>query len=110
MKIFIASLPFKMEEKDIKETFEEYGEVSSVKLVLDKDSGKKKGYGFVEMSDDEQAKKAIQELNGLEIMGRTIAVTEAEDKGRGNSRKGGSSGSRNFQGRDNNYRSFDKDY
>lgn len=84
MKIFVASLPFKLEESDIKETFEEYGEVSSVKLVLDKETGRKKGFGFVEMPDDDQAKKAIEDLNGLEIYGRAIAVTKAEDKSGGN--------------------------
>ena len=84
MKIFVASLPFKLEENDIRETFEEYGEVSSVKLVLDKETGRKKGFGFVEMPDDEQAKKAIQDLNGLEIYGRAIAVTQAEEKANNN--------------------------
>ncbi|WP_069659076.1 RNA recognition motif domain-containing protein [Arcticibacter eurypsychrophilus] len=91
MKIFVASLPFKLEESDIKETFEEYGEVSSVKLVLDKETGRKKGFGFVEMPDDEQAKKAILDLNGLEIFGRAIAVTQAEEKPNGG-RKGGFGG------------------
>ncbi|WP_235048393.1 RNA recognition motif domain-containing protein [Arcticibacter svalbardensis] len=87
----MASLPFKLEESDIKETFEEYGEVSSVKLVLDKETGRKKGFGFVEMPDDEQAKKAIEDLNGLEIFGRAIAVTQAEEKPNGG-RKGGFGG------------------
>lgn len=89
MKIFVASLPFKLEENDIRETFEEYGEVSSVKLVLDKETGRKKGFGFVEMPDDEQAKKAIEDLNGLEIYGRAIAVTQAEEKAGGNRRSSG---------------------
>lgn len=92
MKIFVASLPFKLEENDIRETFEEYGEVSSVKLVLDKETGRKKGFGFVEMPDDEQAQKAIDELNGLEIYGRAIAVTQAEEKAGGARRGGGGYG------------------
>ncbi len=87
MKIFVASLPFKLEENDIRETFEEYGEVSSVKLVLDKETGKKKGFGFVEMPDDEQARKAIADLNGLEIYGRAIAVAQAEEKAGGNNNR-----------------------
>ncbi|WP_407428742.1 RNA recognition motif domain-containing protein [Arcticibacter sp.] len=94
MKIFVASLPFKLEENDIRETFEEYGEVSSVKLVLDKETGRKKGFGFVEMPDDEQAKKAIEDLNGLEIFGRAIAVTQAEEKPNGGRRPGGFSNDR----------------
>ncbi|WP_374165108.1 RNA recognition motif domain-containing protein [Arcticibacter sp. MXS-1] len=94
MKIFVASLPFKLEENDIRETFEEYGEVSSVKLVLDKETGKKKGFGFVEMPDDEQARKAIADLNGLEIYGRAIAVAQAEEKVQNNNRRGGFGGNR----------------
>lgn len=94
MKIFVASLPFKLEENDIRETFEEYGTVSSVKLVLDKETGRKKGFGFVEMPDDEQAQKAIDDLNGLEIYGRAIAVTKAQEKNNNNNRRGGFGGNR----------------
>jgi RNA recognition motif-containing protein len=80
MNIFVASLPFQLEESDVRETFEEYGAVSSVKLILDKETGKKRGFGFVEMPDDEQALKAISELNGLEVFGRPIAVSKAEKR------------------------------
>lgn len=80
MNIFVASLPYQLEEADVKETFEEFGTVSSVKLILDKETGKKRGFGFVEMPDEEEAQKAITELNGLEVFGRTISVSKAEDK------------------------------
>ena len=80
MNIFVASLPYQLEEADVKETFEEFGAVSSVKLILDKETGKKRGFGFVEMPDEEEAQKAITELNGLEVFGRTISVSKAEDK------------------------------
>lgn len=80
MNIFVASLPYQLEEADVKETFEEFGTVSSVKLILDKETGKKRGFGFVEMPDDEEAQKAITELNGLEVFGRNISVSKAEDK------------------------------
>jgi RNA recognition motif-containing protein len=80
MNIFVASLPYQLEEADVKETFEEFGTVSSVKLILDKETGKKRGFGFVEMPDDQEAQKAITELNGLEVFGRTISVSKAEDK------------------------------
>jgi len=96
MKIFIASLPFQLEETDVKETFEEYGEVSSVKLILDKETGRKRGFGFVEMPNDEEASKAIEELNGIEIYGRSIAVSKAEERKEGARRPGFS--------RDNNRR------
>ncbi|MBC7913438.1 MAG: RNA-binding protein [Pyrinomonadaceae bacterium] len=80
MNIFVASLPYQLEEADVKETFEEFGTVSSVKLILDKETGKKRGFGFVEMPDDEEAQKAITELNGLEVFGRNISVSKAEEK------------------------------
>lgn len=107
MKIFVASLPFKLEENDLRETFEEYGEVSSVKLVLDRETGKKKGFGFVEMPDDEQAQKAIDDLNGLEILGRAIAVAKAESKATNTRKPGGFNNSRpggfNKDGYNRNY-------
>ena len=80
MNIFVASLPFQLEEADIRQTFEEFGTVSSVKLILDKETGRKRGFGFVEMPDDEQGQEAIDKLNGSEFHGRAISVSKAEDK------------------------------
>ena len=80
MNIFVGSLPFTTEEAKLKELFEEYGEVTSVKIISDKYSGRSKGFGFVEMSDNEKAKKAIEELNCTELEGRTIVVNEAEER------------------------------
>jgi RNA recognition motif-containing protein len=80
MNIFVGSLPFSLEEAKLKELFEEFGEVTSAKIISDKYSGRSKGFGFVEMSDDEQAKKAIDGLNGTEVEGRTIVVNEAEER------------------------------
>ena len=80
MNIFVGSLPFSLEEAKLKELFEEFGEVTSVKIISDKYSGRSKGFGFVEMSDDEQAKKAIEGLNGTEVEGRSIVVNEAEER------------------------------
>jgi len=80
MNIFVGSLPFKLEEADLKELFEAYGEVSSVKLINDRETGRSKGFGFVEMPDDESAQTAITALNGSEIGGRTIAVSQAEER------------------------------
>jgi RNA recognition motif-containing protein len=94
MKIFCGSLPFSLEETELKEFFEEYGEVTSSVIISDKFSGRSKGFGFVEMSNDEQAQKAIEELNGAEVNGRTIVVNKAEEKkdnNRGGFRKGGGS-------------------
>jgi RNA recognition motif-containing protein len=102
MNIFVGSLPFKIEEADLKELFEAFGEVSSVKIINDRESGRSKGFGFVEMADDEAAKKAIADLNGSEVGGRNIVVNQAEDKKpRDNSRGfggGGGGGSRGGYG------------
>ena len=83
MNIFVGSLPFSVKETELKEFFEEYGEVTSVKIITDKFSGRSKGFGFIEMSDDESAQKAINELNGAEIGGRKIVVNKAEEKKEG---------------------------
>jgi len=80
MNIFVGSLPFKLEEADLKELFEAYGEVSSVKLINDRETGRSKGFGFVEMPDSENAQQAITALNGSEVLGRTIAVSQAEER------------------------------
>ena len=98
MNIFVGSLPFKIEEDELREFFEEYGEVSSVKIITDKFTGRSKGFGFVEMPDDEQASKAIEELNGSEIGGRNVVVNKAEDKRDSNRGGGGGFGGGNRGG------------
>ena len=69
-----------MNEAELKEVFEEYGEVSSAKIIFDKYSGKSKGFGFVEMPNEAEAKKAIEELNGAEVRGRNIIVNESIER------------------------------
>jgi RNA recognition motif-containing protein len=116
MNIFVGSLPFSIEEADLRESFEAYGTVDSVKIITDKFTGRSKGFGFVEMSSDEEAQKAIDELNGATVDGRTIVVNKSEPKpegerrtynndrssgggyGGGNSRGGGSYNDRNSGG------------
>lgn len=99
MNIFIGSLPYSVKESDLKEFFEEYGEVSSSKIIMDRATGRSKGYGFVEMLDNEAGKKAIEELNGAEIEGRTIVVNEAKEKVKNNnfSKGGGNNRRGNFR-------------
>jgi RNA recognition motif-containing protein len=89
MNIFVGSLPFKIEESELQEIFEEYGEVTSVKIITDRATGRSKGFGFVEMTNEEEAKKAIDELNNAEIEGRTIVVNKAEEKKEGSRPAGG---------------------
>jgi len=100
MNIFVAGLSYQITDADLKELFEEYGEVTSAKIITDRDSRRSKGYGFVEMSNDEEGQHAIEELNDAEYDGRTLSVSvarpraEGERAPRSNSRGGGSYGNR----------------
>ena len=96
MNIFVGSLPFSIEEADLRESFEAYGAVDSVKIITDKFTGRSKGFGFVEMENDEEALKAIAELNGATVQGRAIVVNKSEPKPEGerrsvNNNRGGDS-------------------
>lgn len=111
MNIFVGSLPFSIEEADLRESFEAYGAVDSVKIITDKFTGRSKGFGFIEMSNDEEAQKAINELNGATVQGRAIVVNKSEPKPEGerrsfnNNSRGGDSrggyGGGNSRGGDN---------
>jgi len=83
MNIYIGNLNYKVRENDLKEVFEEYGDVVSVKIVIDKQTGKSKGFGFIEMSSDDDANRAIEELNGAELMDRALVVNKARVKKEG---------------------------
>jgi len=76
----VSNLSFNVQDEDLREFFAPYGEVTSATIINDKFTGKSRGFGFVEMSDDTAAKKAIDELNGGSVEGRTIRVTEAKPK------------------------------
>ena len=86
MNIFVGSLPFSIDEADLRESFEAYGTVNSVKIITDKFTGRSKGFGFIEMSNDEEAQKAINELNGATVQGRAIVVNKSEPKPEGERR------------------------
>ncbi|WDZ98939.1 RNA recognition motif domain-containing protein [Mucilaginibacter sp. SJ] len=92
MNIFVGSLPFTLGEADLKQLFEAYGEVNSVKIIIDRESGRSKGFGFIEMADDEAAQQAISGLNGSEVKGRSIAVSQAEEKKPGGDRRSSGGG------------------
>lgn len=99
MRIYIGGLPYQTDEAQLSEMFSGYGEVASANVIADRETGRSKGFGFVEMPDDEAAKKAIEELQGAELGGRTITVNEArpmEDRGGrgGGGRSGGGGGYR----------------
>jgi RNA recognition motif-containing protein len=87
MNIYIGNIDYEVTEQDLKQSFEAFGEVSSVKIIKDKFSGRSKGYGFVDMPDEAQAKKAIQELNDSRLGGRNLVVNQARPKAEGNTRE-----------------------
>jgi len=80
MNIYVGNLDFKVNENDLKEIFEEYGTVSSSNIIIDKYSGKSKGFGFVTMDNDSEATNAIKELNGATLENREMVVNEAKPK------------------------------
>ena len=77
MNIFVANINFKTRKEDLESTFKTHGEVLSVKLVRDKETGRAKGFGFVEMPNDTEAQKAIESLNGFQLDGRDLIVKPA---------------------------------
>ncbi|MDL2264865.1 RNA-binding protein [Parabacteroides sp. OttesenSCG-928-G07] len=80
MNIYIGNLNYRVREDDLKQVMEEYGAVESVKIVKDRETGRSKGFAFVEMPDDSDAKKAIDELNEAEFEGRQMVVKEARPR------------------------------
>lgn len=97
MNIFIAGLSYNITDADLNDLFNEYGVITTAKVIMDRESGRSKGYGFVEMDDEAAGQKAIDELNGAEYDGRTISVSVARPRteGAGNRRTGGGGGFNN---------------
>ena len=84
--MYVSNLSFHTTDDNLKELFEKFGNVSSAKVISDRESGRSRGFGFVEMAVDAEAKKAIQELNNKEIEGRAISVSVAKEKKADNKR------------------------
>lgn len=80
MNIFISNLNYTTAEEELKELFEKFGEVNSAKIVTDKETGRSRGFAFVEMPDDGAARKAIEELNRTEFKQRTLNIAESQPK------------------------------
>jgi RNA recognition motif-containing protein len=89
MNIYVSNLSFNVQDEDLKGFFTPYGEVTSAKVIMDKFTGKSKGFGFVEMSDESAAKKAIAELDNGVVEGRNVKVMEARPKEDRPARSGG---------------------
>jgi RNA recognition motif-containing protein len=80
MNIYVGNLNYQLTEDDVRDVFAEFGEVVKVNLITDRDTGRAKGFGFVEMANDADGKKAIQELDGADINGRNMKVNEARPR------------------------------
>lgn len=102
-KLYIGSISFNATEESLQDLFSNIGEVESVKIITDRDTGRSKGFGFIEMSSEDNAKKAIEQLNGTKFMERALIVNEARPlqprERRGSGRRKGGSG----QGRGSGY-------
>ncbi len=103
MNIYVGNLSYDATEDDIRQAFEAHGEVSSVSIIMDKMTGRSRGFGFVEMPDKNQGTAAIQALNLQEIKGRAITVNEARPKTEGSGNRGGGRG---YQGGGGGHRNW----
>ena len=91
MNIYVGNLPFETTEDNLHVTFAEYGEVTSARVITDRMTGRSRGFGFVEMANNNEAEAAIRALNGTELGGRTLTVNEARPRENRDSRWGGGS-------------------
>ncbi len=92
MSIFVGNLPFRAEREDVLQLFAPFGEVLNCSLPLERDTGRKRGFAFVEMADESIELTAIDGLQGTELMGRPLRINKAEPRGSGGSRRGGRGG------------------
>ncbi len=90
MNIYVGNLSYSASEDDLRQTFEDFGEVASARIIIDRATGKSKGFGFVEMRNDQEAKAAIEGLDGKELKGRPMKVNESVPR-EGGSERGGRS-------------------
>jgi len=89
-KMYVGNIPYNATEEDLRELFSVYGEIVSLKIIQDQDTGRSKGFGFIEMSEEKDTKKAIEELNGKDFMEKTLKVSEARpQQKRGGFNRGG---------------------
>ena len=89
-KLYVGNLPYELSSEELNEIFSEIGPVESAEVIYDRESGRSRGFGFVVMSEDEDAKDAIEEINGKDVKGRELVVNEARPRGEGGGRNAGS--------------------
>jgi RNA recognition motif-containing protein len=92
MRIYVGNLPFSSTEDELREFFSQHGAVTSAAIVIDRETGRPRGFGFVEMANDEEAKKAIAATNGQQLGGRPLVVNEAKPREAGGGGRGGFGG------------------
>lgn len=92
MNIYCGNLSYRMDDDELSAAFEPYGQVDSARIIVDRDTGRSKGFGFVEMANREEALAAIEALNGTSIGDRNMTVNEARPKPQGGDRRGGGGG------------------
>jgi RNA recognition motif-containing protein len=100
-KLYVGNLTYGVTDSALQHMFEEYGTVQSAQVIMDRDTGRSKGFGFVEMGSDQEAQAAIAAMNGKEVEGRALTVNEArpkEDRGGGGGGRGGGGGGRGGYG------------
>lgn len=102
-KLFVGSLPYSVNDQQLEEIFSAAGTVVSAKVIIDRDSNRSKGFGFVEMSTEDEAKKAVETINNKEVDGRTITVNEARPQEARPPRSGGGFGGGNNNSRGGGY-------
>jgi RNA recognition motif-containing protein len=93
-KLYVGSLPYSISEDELRDLFTPYGSVASVRIITDKFTGQSKGFGFVEMENPEDAQKAVQAVNGMQVGGRTLIVNDARPEQRRERSFGGNGGGR----------------
>jgi RNA recognition motif-containing protein len=91
-KLYVGNLPYSVADSDLQRLFEAHGSVVSAQVIMDRDTGRSKGFGFVEMGSDSEAQAAIAEMNGKEVDGRSLTVNEARPKPEGGGGRGGRGG------------------
>jgi cold-inducible RNA-binding protein len=97
-KLYVGNLPYSFRDSDMEQAFSQYGSVQSAKVMMDRDSGRSKGFGFVEMSNDAEAKAAIEGMNGHDVGGRGLVVNEARPMEPRGPRSGGGGGGGGYGG------------
>lgn len=95
MRLYVGNLPWSVTQEDLEQRFATHGPISDARIITDRESGRSRGFGFVTYDNDEDGQDAIREENGADFMGRTLRVSEAQDKQRSSNGRGHRNGNRN---------------